>query len=67
MQNNSIIYTDEHRAYINLSNYNYEHQTVCHKYQFVNSTNRVNTQAVESFNNELKLAIKKKKGCVNEQ
>ncbi|KAG0442591.1 hypothetical protein DMUE_0163 [Dictyocoela muelleri] len=32
---NSIIYTDEHGVYFNLSTYSYIHKTVCHKYNFV--------------------------------
>ncbi|KCZ78374.1 hypothetical protein H311_00594 [Anncaliia algerae PRA109] len=59
---NSIIWTDEHMAYYNLRSYNFIHQTICHKYEFVNSSNGVNTQAVESFNNCLKLEVKRRKG-----
>ncbi|KCZ76601.1 hypothetical protein H311_02396 [Anncaliia algerae PRA109] len=40
----------------------FHHNTVCHKYEFVNKINKVNTQAVEAFNNELKLMIKSKNG-----
>ncbi|KCZ81872.1 hypothetical protein H312_00631, partial [Anncaliia algerae PRA339] len=63
---NSIIWTDEHRAYYNLRNYNFIHQTICHKYEFINSSNSVNTQAVESFNNCLTLEIKRRKGIKTE-
>lgn len=59
---NSTIYTDEHGAYCRLNAHEYVHETVCHKYEFVNSLNGVNTQAIESFNNELKLEIKRRKG-----
>jgi transposase-like protein len=59
---NSIIWTDEHRSYSCLSSFNFIHNTVCHKYQFVNSLNGVNTQAVESFNNCIKYEIKNRKG-----
>ncbi|KCZ79584.1 hypothetical protein H312_03029, partial [Anncaliia algerae PRA339] len=45
-------------------NYSYIHNTVCHKYEFVNSSSGVNTQAVESFHNSLKLEIKRKKGVL---
>ncbi|KCZ78860.1 hypothetical protein H311_00096 [Anncaliia algerae PRA109] len=38
------------------------HGTVCHKYEFINKETRVNTQAIESFNNYLKYYIKMKKG-----
>ncbi|KAG0420909.1 hypothetical protein DMUE_6324, partial [Dictyocoela muelleri] len=58
---NSIIWTDEHRTYSCLKNYTYEHDTVCHKYQFINHISGTNTQGVESFNNELKLEIKRRK------
>lgn len=57
----SIIWTDEHKAYCNLSKHGYIHRTVCHKYQFVTQEG-INTQSVESFNNELKLEIKRRKG-----
>lgn len=58
----SIIWTDEHRSYARLSQMGFTHGTVCHKYEFVNHHTGVNTQAVESFHNSLKLEIKKKKG-----
>ncbi|KCZ77887.1 hypothetical protein H311_01095, partial [Anncaliia algerae PRA109] len=64
---NSIIWTDEFKSYYNLSKYNFIHNTVCHKYQFINHSTGVNTQAVESFNNELKLEIKRRKGIKNEK
>ena len=35
------------------------HDTVCPKYTFINPETGDNTQAVESFNNSLKLDIKK--------
>ncbi|KCZ78688.1 hypothetical protein H311_00279 [Anncaliia algerae PRA109] len=59
---NSIIWTDEHRSYSNLNRYNYIHETVCHKYEFISHDNGVNTQAVESFNNIIKNEIKLRKG-----
>lgn len=58
----SIIWTDEHKSYGQLRNHNFTHGTVCHKYEFINHMNGVNTQAVESFNNCLKLEIKRRKG-----
>lgn len=61
---NSVIYTDEHRSYTGLSSLNFEHSSVCHKYEFVNNVTGVNTQAVESFNSELKREIKKRKGVL---
>ena len=62
--NGSIIYTDEHRSYSSLNNLGFFHGIVCHKYEFVNSESGVNTQAVESFNNELNLSIKRSKGVI---
>lgn len=59
---NSIIHTDEHRSYTNLHNFGFVHDTVCHKYSFINAVSGANTQAVECFHNELKLAIKSRKG-----
>lgn len=61
--NNTIIWTDEHRSYSSLSNYTFLHETVCHKYEFI-TENGVNTQKVESFNNSIKLEIKKRKGVL---
>ncbi|KCZ73838.1 hypothetical protein H311_05202, partial [Anncaliia algerae PRA109] len=63
---NSRIWTDEHKSYSNLNSFNFVHHSVCHKYEFINSLNGVNTQAVESFNNCLKLEIKKRKGIKTE-
>ncbi len=62
MAPNSIIWTDEHKSYACLKDFTFTHDSVCHKYQFVNSETDLNTQAVESFNNELKLEIKRRKG-----
>ena len=58
---NSIIHTDEHKSYSALNNMGFVHDTVCHKYTFINPETGDNTQAVESFNNSLKLDIKKEK------
>ena len=58
----SIIYTDEHCSYKCLNQFDFIHFSVCHKYEFVNSTNGVHTQSIESFHNELKLEIKRRKG-----
>ncbi|MGL6008787.1 MAG: hypothetical protein ACRC1D_04950 [Culicoidibacterales bacterium] len=38
------------------------HNSVCHKYWFVNPENGVHTQHVESFNSYIKFQIKKRKG-----
>ncbi|KAG0420347.1 hypothetical protein EQH57_0186 [Dictyocoela roeselum] len=59
---NTTIWTDEHGAYANLEDYNYVHDTVCHKYNFINENTGVNTQAVECFNNLLKKEIKTRMG-----
>lgn len=59
---NSTIWTDEHRSYSCLSRFNFQHGTVCHKYNFINHDNNVNTQAVESFNNLIKRKIKERMG-----
>ncbi|KCZ77429.1 hypothetical protein H311_01561, partial [Anncaliia algerae PRA109] len=58
----SVIWTDEHRSYSSLNNIGFLHDSVCHKYEFVHKTNGVHTQFVESFHNQLKLEIKKRKG-----
>jgi transposase-like protein len=49
---NSIIHTDEFSSYRCLSQNGFFHNTVCHKYEFVNHETGVNTQAVECFNND---------------
>ncbi|KAG0431445.1 hypothetical protein DMUE_5559 [Dictyocoela muelleri] len=59
---NSVIWTDEHSSYQNLNTYDYQHDIVCHKYNFINQVTGANTQAVVSFHNELKLEIKRRKG-----
>ncbi|KCZ81096.1 hypothetical protein H312_01462, partial [Anncaliia algerae PRA339] len=57
----SIIWTDEHKSYKCLKNLGFEHDRVCHKYEFVNKLNGINTQAVESFNNCIKIKKKAKR------
>lgn len=59
----STIWSDEHKSYASLYKYFENVGTVCHKYRFINGDG-VNTQAVESFNNCLKLAIKSRKGII---
>ncbi|KAI5151227.1 hypothetical protein ENBRE01_1986 [Enteropsectra breve] len=54
---NSKIYTDEHKSYGRLNELFEEHCTVCHKYEFINRLTGVNTQAVESMNNVIKMEI----------
>jgi len=58
----SIIHTDEHKSYGVLTQKGYLHDTVCHKYNFKDPITGVHTQHVESYNNRLKLEIKKRKG-----
>ncbi|KAG0418154.1 hypothetical protein DMUE_6406 [Dictyocoela muelleri] len=58
----SMIYTDEHGAYRNLNSHGFTHGTVCHKYNFVDRITGIHTQAIESFNNCLKVEIKNRKG-----
>lgn len=59
----TTIFTDEWPSYHALaSNPNYFHSTVCHKYNFVCPQTGVHTQQVESYNNKIKLGIKKMKG-----
>ena len=59
---NTSKWTDEHRSYSNLNKLEYLHNTVCHKYCFIDHITGVNTQAVKSFNNILKMEIKARKG-----
>ncbi|KAG0438567.1 hypothetical protein DMUE_3015 [Dictyocoela muelleri] len=63
----SLIHTDEHRSYRNISDHGFTHGTACHKYNFVDRTTVVHTQAVESFNNYIKAAIKKRMGVATEK
>lgn len=60
---NSIVWSDEWRAYKNLSKLNFCHETVNHSVNFVNPLNGTHTQNVESLWNKLKKRIKKENGC----
>lgn len=60
----SIIQIDEHKSYSNWTKFDYTQLTVCHKYNFINRVNNAHTQAIESFHNELKLEIKRRKGTL---
>jgi hypothetical protein len=62
----STIWTDEHASYRRLGEHGYEHDTVVHKYHFINPVTAAHTQNVESFNNSLKLEIKRRKGIKTE-
>ncbi|KAG0438877.1 hypothetical protein DMUE_2823 [Dictyocoela muelleri] len=59
---NSVITTDEHSSYQKINTYDYQHDTICLKYNFINQVTGANTQAVESFHNELNVEIKRRKG-----
>ncbi|KCZ74005.1 hypothetical protein H311_05033, partial [Anncaliia algerae PRA109] len=59
-----VIWTDEHKIYTYLNNYNFTHESVCHKYEFINHITNINTQTVEYSHNELKLEIKGRKSIV---
>ncbi|KCZ79479.1 hypothetical protein H312_03138, partial [Anncaliia algerae PRA339] len=62
-----VIWTDEQKTYSCLSRNGFIHDSVYHKYDLINRERGVNTQAVESFYNELKLRIKKQKGVKTEK
>ncbi|KAG0435636.1 hypothetical protein DMUE_4628 [Dictyocoela muelleri] len=62
----SLIRTDEHKSYSRLGKLGFTHQTVCHKYNFVFPETGINIQAVESFNKEINLEIKRRKGVKTE-
>lgn len=63
VKSGSIIHSDELKSYIKLKDINgYIHKSVCHKYEFIDKITGVHTQNVESYNNKLKLGIKKMKG-----
>ncbi|KCZ76961.1 hypothetical protein H311_02034, partial [Anncaliia algerae PRA109] len=59
----TIIHGDEWSAYGNINSLGYVHKTICHKYEFVNKTNGVHTQHIESYWNKQKNRIKKMMGC----
>ncbi len=63
----SVIHTDEALCYSNPTNKGYIHKAVCHKYTFVNPVDGTQNQAVEYFNNCLKVEMKKRKGVKTEK
>ncbi|KCZ74656.1 hypothetical protein H311_04376 [Anncaliia algerae PRA109] len=65
--NGSIIYTDKYKGYFKLGKFVLLHKSVFHKYNFVNPINGVHIQHVESFHNEMKLEIKRRKGIKTEE
>lgn len=60
----SVIHTDEHASYRRLNSLGFQHGTVCHKFEFVNRESGVHTQSIESFHNEMKIEIKRRKGVL---
>ncbi|KAG0438667.1 hypothetical protein DMUE_2947 [Dictyocoela muelleri] len=60
----SIIHTDEHRSYSQLTQNGFEHMTIRHKYNFIDNNNNVHTQHVESMNNLIKRQIKNRNGVL---
>ncbi|KAG0437827.1 hypothetical protein DMUE_3457 [Dictyocoela muelleri] len=57
----SIIHTNKTPHRMIKESSKYSHGTICNKYNFVDPDTRIHTQHVESFNNKLKLEVKKKK------
>ncbi|KCZ77747.1 hypothetical protein H311_01236 [Anncaliia algerae PRA109] len=62
-----IIWTDEYQSYQNLRLFNFSLDTVCQKYEFINKNTGTNTQAIESFPNELKKENKLRKGVATDK
>lgn len=58
----TIIHTDEWKAYNRLVSLGYSHQSVCHKYNFVNPATGAHTQHVESLWSCVKYQIKIMRG-----
>lgn len=66
MRSNSVIWTDEHRSYACLKKFEYIHDMVYQKSEFINKITGFYTQVVESFNNHLKYHISMGKGIKTE-
>ncbi len=63
----SIIYSDQWKAYQNITNkLGYTHETVNHSLHFVDKTTGIHTQAIESYWNKHKSHIKAMHGCKRE-
>lgn len=68
VRNGTTIISDEWKSYNSLSNTNnFVHKRICHKYNFVCPETGVHTQNVESYNNKIKIELKKRKGMVKEK
>ncbi|KCZ75216.1 hypothetical protein H311_03810, partial [Anncaliia algerae PRA109] len=48
---NSKIHTDKHQSYQKLTILGFNHDTVYHKFYFIDKISGANTQGIESFNN----------------
>ncbi|KCZ77859.1 hypothetical protein H311_01122, partial [Anncaliia algerae PRA109] len=55
------IWSDKHCSCGQLSQLEFHHGTVCHKYEFVNRIAAINTHSIASFHNTIKELIKKGK------
>ena len=64
---NSVIHSDEWRAYSNLNDFNYIHQTVNHQENYVNPVTGAHTQAIERSWLDSKIRILKKMRGVTPQ
>ena len=58
---NSKTHTDKLALHRSLQGLGFQHGTVCHKYQFINREENVDTQAVASFHSEMKVKLKREK------
>ncbi|KAL7072319.1 hypothetical protein ACQ4LE_008399 [Meloidogyne hapla] len=54
---NTLIYSDEWRAYIGLEQLGYEHKTVNHQEFIINPKDGANTQQIEAFWNRLRFRM----------
>jgi len=61
----TIIWSDEWRAYRNLNSYGFMHETVNHSLNFINPISGVHTQSIESLWNKLKSRLKALMGLSN--
>jgi hypothetical protein len=67
VRSGTVIHSDEWLAYNKLSSFGFAHNKICHKYHFVCPETGIHTQNVESYNNKIKIEIKKRKGmCVGQ-